>query len=132
MKLEKDDNKLIKEKVKLASLFEPKYDLKKKKKNEVKVDKVIETSSEIEDEDDNKNEIKLERASLSNLQISGNDISIKIDKRLKSVENGMLFNFEYISNINKNISQKFEGDLKSPKNLLKVGDKFTIYLVKYR
>ena len=132
MKLEKDDNKLIKEKVKLASLFEPKYDLKKKKKNEVKVDKVIETSSEIEDEDDNKNEIKLERASLSNLQISGNDISIKIDKRLKSVENGMLFNFEYISNINKNISQKFEGDLKSPKNLLKVGDKFTIYLGKYR
>lgn len=132
MKLEKDDNKLIKEKVKLTSLFEPKYDLKKKKKNEVKVDKVIETSSEIEDEDDNKNEIKLERASLSNLQISGNDISIKIDKRLKSVENGMLFNFEYISNINKNISQKFEGDLKSPKNLLKVGDKFTIYLGKYR
>ena len=132
MKLEKDDNKLIKEKVKLASLFEPKYDLKKKKKNEVRVDKVIETSSEIEDEDDNKNEIKLERASLSNLQISGNDISIKIDKRLKSVENGMLFNFEYISNINKNISQKFEGDLKSPKNLLKVGDKFTIYLGKYR
>ena len=44
----------------------------------------------------------------------------------------MLFNFEYISNINKNISQKFEGDLKSPKNLLKVGDKFTIYLGKYR
>ena len=132
MKLEKDDNKLIKEKVKLASLFEPKYDLKKKKKNEVKVDKVIETSSEIEDEDDNKNEIKLERASLSNLQISGNDISIKIDKRLKSVENGMLFNFEYISNINKNISQKYEGDIKSPKKILKLWDKFTIYLGKYR
>ena len=129
---EPNNQKLIKEKVKLASLFEPKYDLKSKKKNEARVDKVIEIASEIEDEDDNKNEIKLERVSLSNLEISGNDISIKIDKRLKSVENGMLFNFEYISNINKDVPQKFEGDLKSPKNLLKVGDKFTIYLGKYR
>lgn len=133
MKLEKDsNNKLIKEKVKLASSFEPKYNLKNKKKSDIRVDKVIETASEIEDEEDNKNEIKLERTSLSNLEISGNDISIKIDKRLKSVENGMLFNFEYISNINKDMPQKFEGDLKIPKNLLKVGDKFTIYLGKYR
>ena len=127
-----DSKKWIKEKIKLASLFEPKYDLKSKKKNEARVDKVIEIASEIEDEDDNKNEIKLERVSLSNLEISGNDISIKIDERLKSVENGMLFNFEYISNINKDMPQKFEGDLKSPKNLLKVGDKLTIYLGKYR
>ena len=44
----------------------------------------------------------------------------------------MLFNFEYISNINKGMPQKFEGDLKIPKNLLKVGDKFTVYLGKYR
>ena len=123
---------MIKEKIKLASLFEPKYDLKSKKKNEARVDKVIEIASEIEDEDDNKNEIKLERVSLSNLEISGNDISIKIDERLKSVENGMLFNFEYISNINKDMPQKFEGDLKVPKNLLKVGDKFNIYIGKYR
>ena len=129
---EPNNQKLIKEKVKLASLFEPKYDLKSKKKNEARVDKVIEIASEIEDEDDNKNEIKLERVSLSNLEISGNDISIKIDERLKSVENGMLFNFEYISNINKDMPQKFKGDLKSPKNLLKVGDKFTVYLGKYR
>ena len=129
---EPNNQKLIKEKVKLASLFEPKYDLKSKKKSEARVDKVIEIASEIEDEDDNKNEIKLERVSLSNLEISGNDISIKIDERLKSVENGMLFNFEYISNINKDMPQKFEGDLKSPKNLLKVGDKLTIYLGKYR
>jgi hypothetical protein len=127
-----DSEKWIKEKIKLASLFEPKYDLKNTKKSDARVDKVIEIASEIEDEDDNKNEIKLERVSLSNLEISGNDISIKIDKRLKSVENGMLFNFEYISNINKDIPQKFEGDLKVPKNLLKVGDKFTIYLGKYR
>ena len=127
-----DSKKWIKEKIKLASLFEPKYDLKSKKKNEARVDKVIEIASEIEDEDDNKNEIKLERVSLSNLEISGNDISIKIDERLKSVENGMLFNFEYISNINKDMPQKFKGDLKSPKNLLKVGDKFTVYLGKYR
>ena len=133
MKLEKDsNNKLTKEKVKLASSFEPKYNLKNKKKSDIRVDKVIETASEIEDEEDNKNEIKLERTSLSNLEISGNDISIKIDKRLKSVENGMLFNFEYISNINKGMPQKFEGDLKIPKNLLKVGDKFTVYLGKYR
>ena len=129
---EPNNQKFIKEKVKLASLFEPKYELKSKKKNEARVDKVIEIASEIEDEDDNKNEIKLERVSLSNLEISGNDISIKIDKRLKSVENGMLFNFEYISNINKDMPQKFEGDLKVPKNLLKVGDKFNIYIGKYR
>ena len=53
----------------------------------------------------------------------------------------MLFNFEYINDINikenkdgtqEKIINQFEGDLKIPKNLLKVGDEFTIYLGKYR
>ena len=138
-KLIKDPNseKWIKEKIKLASLFEPKYDLKNIKKGNARVDKVIETASEIEDEKDKEcekenNEIKLERVSLSSIENIANDISIEIDEKLKSAKNGMLFNFEYISNIDKKISQKFEGDLKVPKNLLKIGDKITIYLGKYR
>ena len=138
-KLIKDPNseKWIKEKIKLASLFEPKYDLKNIKKGNARVDKVIETASEIEDEKDKEcekenNEIKLERVSLSSIENIANDISIEIDEKLKSTKNGMLFNFEYISNIDKKISQKFEGDLKVPKNLLRIGDKITIYLGKYR
>ena len=132
-----DSKKWIKEKIKLASLFEPKYDLKNTKKIDARVDKVIEIASEIEDEIDKEckkenNEIKLERVSLSSIENIANDISIEIDEKLKSIKNGMLFNFEYISNIDKDIPQKFEGDLKAPKNLLKIGDKITIYLGKYR
>ena len=74
----------------------------------------------------------MERVSLSSIENIANDISIEIDEKLKSTKNGMLFNFEYISNIDKKISQKFEGDLKVPKNLLRIGDKITIYLGKYR
>lgn len=131
--------KLEKEEIKLASLFETKYSLKNGKKK--LVDKVVETDGEVVDIEDNKNEIKLERASLSSLEISGNEISIKINEKLNSIENGMLFNFEYINDINikenkdgtqEKIINQFEGDLKIPKNLLKVGDEFTIYLGKYR
>ena len=131
--------KLEKEEIKLASLFETKYSLKNGKKK--LVDKVVETDGEVVDIEDNKNEIKLERASLSSLEISGNEISIKINEKLNSIENGMLFNFEYITDINikenkdgtqEKIINQFEGDLKIPKNLLKVGDEFTIYLGKYR
>ena len=133
---------LEKEEIKLASLFETKYPLKSGSKGFV--DKVIETDGEVkdkEDKDKKDNEIKLERASLSSLEISGNEISIKINKKLKSIENGMLFNFEYINDVkiikNENdiqgkIINQFDGDLKVPKNLLKVGDKLTIYLGKYR
>ena len=131
--------KLEKEEIKLASLFETKYSLKNGKKK--LVDKVVETDGEVVDIEDNKNEIKLERTSLSSLEISGNEISIKINEKLNSIENGMLFNFEYINDINikenkdgtqEKIINQFEGDLKIPKNLLKVGDEFTIYLGKYR
>ena len=130
---------LEKEEIKLASLFETKYPLKSGSKGFV--DKVIETDGEVKDENDNNNEIKLERASLSSLEISGNEISIKINKKLKSIENGMLFNFEYINNIKiiknedncqEKVINQFYGDLKVPKNSLKVGDKLIIYLGKYR
>ena len=130
---------LEKEEIKLASLFETKYPLKSGSKGFV--DKVIETDGEVKDENDNNNEIKLERASLSSLEISGNEISIKINKKLKSIENGMLFNFEYINSIKiiknedncqEKVINQFYGDLKVPKNSLKVGDKLTIYLGKYR
>ena len=130
---------LEKEEIKLASLFETKYPLKSGSKGFV--DKVIETDGEVKDENDNNNEIKLERASLSSLEISGNEISIKINKKLKSIENGMLFNFEYINDIKiiknedncqEKVINQFYGDLKVPKNSLKVGDKLIIYLGKYR
>ena len=124
--------------VNLASLFETKYEIKSEGNKKVKIDKVISSDTEYKDG------TKYERSSSSDFKASGNEISVKINTKLKSAENGMLFNTEYINNIKeeeKNNKQRKEikfptenikliGDLKLPKEITQ--EKFTIYIGKYR
>ena len=111
-------------KISLASLFETKYSIKNEGNKKVKIDKVISSDTEYKDG------TKFERASVPQLKASGNEISVKINAKVKSAENGMLFNTEYISNTEDNKNIKLMGDLKLPKEIS--DDKFTIYLGKYR
>ena len=129
----KEDNK-----VSLASLFETKYEIKNEGNKKVKIDKVISSDTEYKDG------TKYERSSSSDFKATGNEISVKINTKLKSVENGMLFNTEYINNTkeeDKNNKQKNEikfpteniklvGDLKLPKEISQ--DKFIVYIGKYK
>ena len=129
----REDNK-----VSLASLFETKYEIKNEGNKKVKIDKVISSDTEYKDG------TKYERSSSSDFKATGNEISVKINTKLKSVENGMLFNTEYINNTkeeDKNNKQKNEikfpteniklvGDLKLPKEISQ--DKFIVYLGKYK
>lgn len=115
----KEDNKIS-----LASLFETKYEIKNEGNKKVKIDKVISSDTEYKDG------TKYERASNSDFKASGNEISVKINTKLKSAENGMLFNTEYISNTEDNKKTKLIGDLKFPKEIAE--EKFTIYIGKYK
>ncbi|QYR63708.1 RAMP superfamily CRISPR-associated protein [Fusobacterium animalis] len=113
-------------KISLASLFETKYAIKNEGNKKVKIDKVV--SSDIEYKDGT----KFERSSIPELKASGNEISVKINTKLKSAESGMLFNTEYIHNTKdkKEESIKLTGDLKLPKEIFE--EKFTIYIGKYK
>ena len=129
----REDNK-----VSLASLFETKYEIKNEGNKKVKIDKVISSDTEYKDG------TKYERSSSSDFKATGNEISVKISTKLKSAENGMLFNTEYINNTkeeDKNNKQKNEikfpteniklvGDLKLPKEISQ--DKFIVYIGKYK
>lgn len=129
----REDNK-----VSLASLFETKYEIKNEGNKKVKIDKVISSDTEYKDG------TKYERSSSSDFKATGNEISVKINTKLKSVENGMLFNTEYINNTkeeDKNNKQKNEikfpteniklvGDLKLPKEISQ--EKFIVYIGKYK
>ena len=129
----REDNK-----VSLASLFETKYEIKNEGNKKVKIDKVISSDTEYKDG------TKYERSSSSDFKATGNEISVKISTKLKSAENGMLFNTEYINNTkeeDKNNKQKNEikfpteniklvGDLKLPKEISQ--EKFIVYIGKYK
>lgn len=129
----REDNK-----VSLASLFETKYEIKIEGNKKVKIDKVISSDTEYKDG------TKYERSSSSDFKATGNEISVKINTKLKSAENGMLFNTEYINNTkeeDKNNKQKNEikfpteniklvGDLKLPKEISQ--EKFIVYIGKYK
>ena len=129
----REDNK-----VSLASLFETKYEIKNEGNKKVKIDKVISSDTEYKDG------TKYERSSSSDFKATGNEISVKINTKLKSAENGMLFNTEYINNTkeeDKNNKQKNEikfpteniklvGDLKLPREISQ--EKFIVYIGKYK
>lgn len=115
----REDNKIS-----LASLFETKYPIKANNNKKVSIDKVINSDNEYEDG------TKFERASVSELKVDRNEISVKINTKVKSAENGMLFNAEYISNIENSKNIILVGDLKLPKEITE--NKFTIYIGKYR
>lgn len=116
--------------VKLASEFETKYYVNKEKgKEKEKKDRLIEPDRKYKDMEKNRS-IELVRISLSDLEEKKNEIMIKIEPKLKSTEIGMLFNFEYISNIEKSNNIKLEGELELPTNLYE--KEFNIYIGKFR
>ena len=109
--------------VNLASKFVTKYAVDGKK---IEVDKIIDSRNEIEDKTKRK-AVKLERKGTSILKAKGNEISIKINSQTKSVEDGMLFNSEYLQ-----CDEKLSGDIVLPDGLIKENENYTIYLGKMK
>lgn len=117
----------IKDKVSLASLFKTKYKINNE---DVIKDKAQTTVIEVEG-------VKLERYSNPDFSIVGNEVSVKINSKTKSVESGMLFNTEYLSSYEKNKENKIEkillnGDVELPEGLIEKNEKYTIYLGKLK
>ena len=117
----------IKDKVSLASSFKTKYKINNE---DVIKDKAQTTIVEVEG-------IKLERYSKPDFSIVGNEVSVKINPKTKSVESGMLFNTEYLSSYEKNKTNKIEkillnGDVELPEGLIEKNEKYTIYLGKLK
>ena len=114
--------------VKLVSKFETKY-IVKAENEKIKQDRFLVPSDKYEN-------IELVRISLSDLKEKRNEIGIKIEPRLKSVEIGMLFNLEYISNKEEKDKKKknteLKGDLKLPENLFELEKEFNIYIGKLK
>lgn len=117
----REDNRIS-----LASLFVTKYCVKNDENKIVSIyeDKVIFSDTEYKDG------TKYERTSIPELKNIGNELSVKINTKVKSAENGMLFNSEYISNTENGKNIILIGDLKLPTEINK--NKFTIYIGKYR
>ena len=117
----------IKDKVSLASLFKTKYKINNE---DIIKDKAQTTVIEVEG-------VKLERYSNPDFSIVGNEVSVKINSKTKSVESGMLFNTEYLSSYEKNKENKIEkillnGDVEFPEGLIEKNEKYTIYLGKLK
>ena len=123
-KIEASDAMREDSKISLASLFETKYPIKANDNKKVPIDKVIHSDNEYKDG------TKYERTSIPELKTTGNEVSVKINIKLKSAENGMLFNTEYISNTENSKKIILVGELKLPKEITE--NKFTIYIGKYR
>lgn len=107
----------------LASVFVTKYNIGKDK---VKVDKIIDDRMEIEDPVTKKG-VKLERNGTTLLKARGNEISIAINSKTKSVEDGMLFNSEYLQ-----CNDVLVGDILLPEGLVEKGKEYSIYLGKMK
>ena len=103
-----DDN----EKIILSSLFETKYPVNGEK---IKVDKIIEEKNEYEVKESGEKR-KLERGSLDLLNSAGTEISIKINEKTRTTEEGMIFNTEYIETENKN---SYRGTVSVPSEVFK-------------
>ena len=115
--------------ISLASKFITKYPINKKNKKEaekVEIDRVIDSRTEIKDEVKEKG-VKLERKGTSMLKAKGNEISIAINSQTKSVEDGMLFNSEYLQ-----CDEKLIGDIILPEGLVDENKNYTIYLGKMK
>lgn len=104
--------------IKLASSFVTKYACKDGKK--AKFDKVI---------DPDCNELfgeKLERGSLVTFDKVSNEMSVKINEKVNSAKNEMLFNTEFIT-----YRDVFTGDVYLP-NVFETGKEYTIYIGKMK
>lgn len=109
--------------ISLASKFITKYAIDGDK---IETDKIVDPRNEIEDKSKGKG-IKLERKGTSMLKAKGNEISIAINSQTKSVEDGMLFNSEYLQ-----CDEKLIGDIVLPEGLVDENKDYTIYLGKMK
>lgn len=115
--------------ISLASKFITKYPINKNNKEDgekVEIDRIIDSRTTIEDKVKGK-EVKLERKGTSMLKAKGNEISIAINSKTKSVEDGMLFNSEYLQ-----CDEKLIGDIVLPEGLVDENKEYTIYLGKMK
>lgn len=109
--------------ISLASKFITKYAINGDK---IETDKIVDSRNEIEDKSKGKG-VKLERKGTSMLKAKGNEISIAINSQTKSVEDGMLFNSEYLQ-----CDEKLIGDIILPEGLVDENKDYTIYLGKMK
>lgn len=109
--------------ISLASKFITKYAINGDK---IETDKIVDSRNEIEDKSKGKG-VKLERKRTSMLKAKGNEISIAINSQTKSVEDGMLFNSEYLQ-----CDEKLIGDIILPEGLVDENKNYTIYLGKMK
>lgn len=109
--------------VNLASEFITKYAINGEK---IETDKIVDPRNEIEDKSKGKG-VKLERKGTTMLKAKGNEISIAINSQTKSVEDGMLFNSEYLQ-----CDEKLIGDIVLPEGLVDENKDYTIYLGKMK
>lgn len=109
--------------INLASKFITKYAIDGDK---IETDKIVDPRNEIEDKSKGK-VVKLERKGTSMLKAKGNEISIAINSQTKSVEDGMLFNSEYLQ-----CDEKLIGDIVLPEGLVDENKDYTIYLGKMK
>ena len=109
--------------ISLASKFITKYAIAGDK---IETDKIVDPRNEIEDKSKGKG-VKLERKGTSMLKAKGNEISIAINSQTKSVEDGMLFNSEYLQ-----CDEKLIGDIVLPEGLVDENKDYTIYLGKMK
>lgn len=109
--------------ISLASKFITKYAINGDK---IETDKIVDSRNEIEDKSKGKG-VKLERKGTSILKAKGNEISIAINSQTKSVEDGMLFNSEYLQ-----CDEKLIGDIVLPEGLVDENKDYTIYLGKMK
>lgn len=109
--------------ISLASKFITKYAIDGDK---IETDKIVDSRNEIEDKSKGKG-VKLERKGTSMLKAKGNEISIAINSQTKSVEDGMLFNSEYLQ-----CDEKLIGDIILPEGLVDENKDYTIYLGKMK
>ena len=109
--------------ISLASKFITKYAIDGDK---IETDKIVDSRNEIEDKSKGKG-VKLERKGTSMLKAKGNEISIAINSQTKSVEDGMLFNSEYLQ-----CDEKLIGDIVLPEGLVDENKNYTIYLGKMK
>lgn len=127
----KDKNE-IKEEFKLASGFKTKYPIEA---NEYKkIDKAVSVMKEYKVNEEDENGIKLERDSLTLLNATGTELSIKIDEKTRTTEESLLFSTEYtdLTNVANKEEVFFKGNVEIPKGLFEIGKKYELKIGKYK
>ena len=131
-KFVKKDKNEIKEEFKLASGFKTKYPIEADKYK--KIDKAVSVMKEYKVNEEDENGIKLERDSLALLNTTGTELSIKIDEKIRTTEESLLFSTEYtdLTNVADKEEVFFKGNVEIPKGLFEIGKKYELKIGKYK